>query len=65
MNNRTISAVAFGIDGLLFNTGDLYDEVAERIAMRRRATIDHGLIRRMVRPRATLRQELMDQRDTH
>jgi len=43
MHNIRIKAVAFDMDGLMFNTEDLYDEVGEILLGRRGQSFDHDL----------------------
>jgi len=48
MPKPNIKAVCFDMDGLLFNTEDLYDEMGVEMLRRRGKTLDHELVRRMM-----------------
>ncbi len=59
MTLRKLCAVAFDMDGLLFNTEDLYDQVGAEIVERRGRKLDYGLIKNMMGQRASVALQLM------
>ena len=48
MSQPNIKAVCFDMDGLLFNTEELYDEMGVEMLRRRGKELDHELVRRMM-----------------
>ncbi len=58
MPQPKIKAVCFDMDGLLFNTEELYDEMGIEMLRRRGKEIDHELVRRMMGLQARLALEM-------
>ena len=56
---KVIRAVAFDMDGLLFNTEHLYDHVSTEIVGKRGRQVDPQLIRRMMGQPAQAALQLM------
>lgn len=48
MTHPEIKAVCFDMDGLLFNTEDLYDELSQEMLAQRGKKLDPNLVRRMM-----------------
>lgn len=58
MNFPTIKAICFDMDGLLFNTEDLFDEVGHELLRRRNHQLDLELVRRMMGQQADVALQL-------
>lgn len=55
---KAIKAVCFDMDGLLFNTEELFDEVGEELLSRRNRSLDPELVKRMMGLQAPLALQL-------
>lgn len=61
MRDSTLSAVVFDLDGLMFNTEDLYEEVGGEMLRRRGKQVDRGLLDQMMgRPSRVALQIMID-----
>ncbi|MCA9199587.1 MAG: HAD family phosphatase, partial [Planctomycetales bacterium] len=59
MNSITIQAVAFDLDGLMFNTEELYEIVGRRIVERRGRSLDSELVTQMMGRQANVAVPIM------
>lgn len=58
MSQPEIKAICFDMDGLLFNTEELFDEIGIEMLARRGKQLDHSLVQRMMGQQANVALQL-------